>query len=673
MVCVGLATPLSRSTTALPDPATPTPRGRTGFGLAPHPCNYPAGLRLDDHLAAAERARLFDAIEQAAAQIGLAMFVVHVDADPPVMLFASELLAKFVGRPVSELTGKAPWELVAESERVRVRALIETRGPGAPPLALQVELERPDGARREVEVGVARIATPVAELAVCYFREVTGERAALEALRRSEAGFRSLIENAPDAVVISRRGRIVHANAVAARLLGAPDVAAVIGRMITDFVPADDGQRAMDRIAQVTHGVNVGATEYRVLAVPDRAVEIKSIPIEWEGAPAVLAFGRDVSERRRMQLELERAGRLAAVGTMAATVAHEINNPLTYVQLSLQRIERELAADGEVPREVLREHVKNAMHGTERVATIVRDLRAFARDDDAPAGPVDVIAVVDRALKMVEHDLVHRARLVRRFAGAVPAVEAVPGRLEQVVVNLLINAIQALPAADPARDSITVTVSAGTTEVTIAVADTGVGIADADRDRVFEPFFTTKPIGEGTGLGLAVCKRIVDSMRGRIAITSAPGAGTEVTVTLPAVTATARAPRPTPPPPVTPRLRVLVIDDEPMVRKVVRMTLGPYHEVEVAAGGEAGLALLADQTFDVILCDVMMPGMSGREVYEQIRARHPGLERRIVLITGGAFVPRLAEFVESVDNLKLLKPFTEDQVLSVIAETVRRR
>jgi len=132
-----------------------------------------------------------------------------------------------------------------------------------------------------------------------------------------------------------------------------------------------------------------------------------------------------------------------------------------------------------------------------------------------------------------------------------------------------------------------------------------------------------------------------------------------------------RPSRPTPPP-ASRRLKILVIDDEPLVRKVVRMTLAPYHDVDDVAGGDAGLALLAQRAYDVILCDVMMPGMTGREVYDRIRAGHPGLERRIVLVTGGAFVPRLAEFLESVDNPKLLKPFTEDQVLAAIADAARR-
>jgi two-component system NtrC family sensor kinase len=614
-----------------------------------------------------ERASLLDAVERSAAQVGLSMFVVRVDVVPPVVVFASAQLEQLVGRPAAALIGQPPWELVAPEHRAAVRDLIASRGPGAPPLFHESDVERPDGSRSSVEVGVARIATPTAELAVCYFRDVTGEREMVRALRQSEERFRALIEGAPDGVVILMRGRIVLANPVGARLLGVPDQAAVVGRMIAEFLPAEDAARALERIGRISAGADLGPSEYRVLAEIERHVEIHSIPCEWEGGDGILAFARDVTERRRMQHELERAARLAAVGTMAAAVAHEINNPLTYVQLSLQRLERELGPG----QDVLREHVRNAMHGTERVATIVRDLRAFAREDDTPVGPVDVLAVVERAVKMVDHHLAHRARLIRDFS-AVPAVEAVASRLEQVVVNLLINAIQAVPSGRPDADEITVTVVATAGRVTIAVRDTGIGIAATDRERVFESFFTTKPPGEGTGLGLAVCKRIVDAMGGTIALTSSD-AGTEVVVTLPASTAVAPVvreaiavvePRP--------RLRVLVIDDEPLVRKLITLSLAPHHDVEAAAGGEAALETLGEREFDVILCDLMMPGMSGREVHHHVSERHPGLERRIVIVTGGAFVPRLAAFLDSVDNLKLLKPFTEEQVLAAVTAAASR-
>jgi PAS domain S-box-containing protein len=626
---------------------------------------------LPEQLRTAERARLFDAVERAAAQVGLAVFVVHVDAAPPVVVYASELLARVVGRPVDELIGRPPWELIASEDRSRVRDVIASRGPGAPPLYQEVEIERPDGVRRSIEVGVARITTEDAELAVCYFRDVTDERETIGALRRSEDRFRRLIENAPDGVAILVRGRIEHMNRVAAGMLGGtPD--SVRGTLIGDHLSPADAARARDRMNQVQAGAVLGPSEYTIVA-HDRTVEVHSIPCDWEGTPGILAFVRDVTDRKRMQRELERAARLATVGTMAAAVAHEINNPLTYVQLSLERLERDLIELG-AEAAPLREHIRNAQHGTGRVATIVRDLRAFARAEAEPIGSVDVAEVIDRALKMVEHDLRHRAQLVRQYSGYVPPVVASAGRLEQVLVNLLINAVQSLAAGDPTRDTITVAVTSDGTEVAIVVRDTGIGIPEADRDRVFEPFFTTKAADEGTGLGLAVSKRIVEAMDGRITLTSAPGAGTEVTVTLPAAVADrAPAAQSAAPASASRVLRILVVDDEPLVRRVMKLVLVQNdHDVEEAGNAEAALELLATRHFDVIVCDLMMPGMTGRDLHERVRDRHPGLERRMVLVTGGAFVPKLAEFLAMVDNPKLDKPFTEAEVLQAVTAAAAR-
>jgi PAS domain S-box-containing protein len=635
---------------------------------------------LSAHLAEAERA-LFAAVDRAASQIGVAVGVVRVDVQPWLVLHASEMFERSFGRPASEILDKPPWEMLVPEDRERVRALAASRGPGAPPITIEGTVVRADGMRRSIEVGVARMTTPSAELAVCFLRDVTDERAAIDGLRQSETRFRSLIESAPDGVVILQRGRIALANPVAARLLANATPDELHGRFVAEFLPPEDAARAAERVARIVAGEMLGASEYRVNVDRERSVEIHSIPVQWEGGPALLAFARDVTERRRMQQELDRASRLAAVGTMAAAVAHEINNPLTYIQLSLQRLERELSRVGSGIPSGAREHVTNALHGTERVAAIVRDLRGFSREDDVAVRAVDVVAVVDAALRMVEHDLKHRAKLVRRVAPDVPTVEAVSSRLEQVVVNLLINAIQALPAGDPTRDEITVEVWAGRGTpgtVSIVVRDTGIGIAAEDRERVFEPFFTTKPAGEGTGLGLAVCKRIVDAMGGTIAIGPGPGGGsrggTEVTVTLPAVAAVTRAPVTEVTAAASGRLRILVIDDEPLIRKLLLMALSQHHEVEAVPGGEAALATLAStpRPFDVILCDVMMPGMNGREVHDRIRATYPGLERRIVLVTGGAFAPRLADFLDHVDNPKLYKPFSEADVLGAVAAAAAR-
>jgi PAS domain S-box-containing protein len=626
---------------------------------------------LAGHLGAVDRASLFDALEHAATRVGLALFVVHVDADPPAVLYGSELLAGFVGRPVAELVGRPPWELVAPAQRARVAEIIASRGPGAPPITLhEFEIERPDGTRRTIEVGVARITTSGAELAVCYFRDTTEQQAALSALRRSEERFRSLIEHAPDGVVLMQDGRIVLANPVAVRMFGEADSTTVHGRLLWDFLPPDETARARERMARLFAGTEVAASEYRLIH-DNLVVEVHSVACEYDDKPAILGFVRDATERLRMQEQLFRADRLAALGTMAATVAHEINNPLTYLQLNLQRLEREAATEPDPARAlVLREHLTNALHGVERVARIVRDLQVYSRaqGDDEPEAAVDVVAVVERALHMVEHDLRHRAQLVRRYPDEPALVDGSAARLEQVVINLLVNALQALDGKGPQVNRITIEIDVAADSVQIAITDTGLGLADPDR--IFEPFFTTKPQHVGTGLGLFVCKQLVERMRGRIAVVSSSIRGTKLAVTLP------RRHAPLPPPPTRSaripgdRLRVLVIDDEPHVRRAIRNVLASEHDVEIVGDGEAALAALAATTtaFDVILCDLMMPHLNGRDVYEQIRARWPGLERRIVFITGGAFVPALATFLDSVENLTLLKPFTIEGIREIVRQ-----
>ncbi len=302
---------------------------------------------LPGHLGAVDKASLFDALERAATQVGLGLFVCHVNASPPIVLYASSLLAEFVGRTVEELIGRPPWELVAPEMRDRVRDIIASRPVGAAPLSVDFEVERPDGTRRKVEVGVARITTAGAELSVCYFRDRTAVQDAVDALRRSAAGFRALIENAPDGVVILQQGRIVLANAAAVGMFGEPDATTVHGRMLSDFMPAAEAERARDRIAALFRGASVQASEY---ALSNGLIgEVHSVLYEYEGRPAILAFVRDVRERRRMHEQLFRADRLAVLGTMAATVAHEINNPLTYLQLSLQRLDREAATEPDLP------------------------------------------------------------------------------------------------------------------------------------------------------------------------------------------------------------------------------------------------------------------------------------------------------------------------------------
>ena len=474
-----------------------------------------------------------------------------------------------------------------------------------------------------------------------------------------------LVDSAPDGVAILVRGIVVFINPRGAHLLGASSPAAVLGTAIAQYMPPEDARLTAERIgAMFRTGIEQPPNEYRVVADPSRTVEIKSIICHWEGEPAVLAFARDVSERKAIQRKLVEADRLAALGTLAAGVAHEINNPLTYVQLGLRVIEQLLV--GHVVAPEVEEHFRNLEYGVARIAAITRSLRTFARSDDAPPSPVDVRGVIESALKMLDNQLRHEA-VVSCDLGDAPAVSGNASKLEQVFVNLLNNARLALTSA-PRR--IDVVLASQGDQVVVTVSDTGAGIPAAIRARVFEPFFTTRAVGDGMGLGLPVCKSIVEGLGGTIEIDSREGVGTTVRVTLQAhrggavTSASQKTPRR---PRALARERVLLVDDDSLVRQAIARALRPHHDVTSVDGGAAALETLMTGSFDAIVCDVMMPEMSGRELFERIAEVHPGLERRLVFITGGTFTAELDAFLDSTKTRRLTKPFELAELLDAIA------
>lgn len=609
---------------------------------------------------------LWTAIEAAAELAQLAVFVCRIDSDPPAIVYVSCRAAAICGRPASELVGQLPWAMVSAADVSQIRAAV-ARPVGAPPLAFSLNIVTPTGKEVPIELAATRITNPRGTFAFGYFRDVSVEREAVAALRASEARFRFLVEAAPDGVVILVRGTIVFMNPRAAVLLGTGTRERALGQPIAAFLPAEDARLAGQRIAEMFRtGTEMPPNEYRTLGDPSRIVEIKSVRCDWEGAPAVLAFARDVTERKAIQQRLVDADRLAAMGTLAAGVAHEINNPLTYALLGVQRIGIELAATG-VPEPRLasiRELLSEIEHGISRVASITQGLRSFARADEAMPGPIDLAATLESALRMVDNDLRHRAELVKRI-GELPLVVGTASRLEQVIINILLNALQALPAEG--AQTIEVTAAMRGPDVVLAVRDTGRGIPADILGRIFDPFFTTRRIGEGMGLGLAVCKSIIEGFGGSIEVESTPGSGTTMRLVLLAHHGAVPAASP-PPPSVIARARrkVLIIDDERLVRDALVRLLSSAHDVTASGTGEAGLAAIAAGSFDVIICDVMMPGMNGREVHRRLASGHSGVERRLVFISGGTFTPELDEFMATTTNRCLTKPFKLDDVLDAI-------
>lgn len=377
---------------------------------------------------------------------------------------------------------------------------------------------------------------------------------------------------------------------------------------------------------------------------------------------------RTISSVTNLQDQLARSEHMASLGLMAAGVAHEINNPLSYI-LSNLSFAAERAIDQE-SRLALRE----ALEGAGRVRDIVRDLKTLSRmESEEDLKPVDVRNAVDAALKLSFDDVRHRARVQRHF-NEVPQVLGNETRLVQVMLNLVTNAAQSIAPGSPDDNQITLEVKLAETpgEVEVIVTDTGVGISEDHLPKVFEPFFTTKPAGEGTGLGLSICHRLIHAMGGRIQVTSEEGHGSRFSVFL--AIAPNKPDADTPLSDAAPgtgrRLRLLVVDDEVLVARAVRRVFDREFRVDVALDGQTALEKLRKSDYDVVLCDVMMPGVSGLDVYRQVRSENEPLARRFVFATGGLFSQELSENVKRLSNMIVEKPFDPAELRRVILAAV---
>jgi signal transduction histidine kinase len=396
----------------------------------------------------------------------------------------------------------------------------------------------------------------------------------------------------------------------------------------------------------------------------------------------IAGFSNDVSAIRKLQNTVIQKDRINAMGTLAASVAHEINNPLTYVLAHGDEVNAELevlegllstiegpqlpAIRASLAR--VREELAPVRSGTAQIATITRDLRTFNRPDDATLAPVDIRTVIDAVLKLVRKEVEARASLLLQLEPT-PPVTGNQARLVQVVLNLIVNALQALPLEPSSRREISVRTYTEGVCVVIEVGDSGPGIPLADRERIFDPFFTTKEIGNGTGLGLFVCRNIVRGLSGEVVVADGPAGGAVFRVTLPADrSAHMSTPMRGPSRASTVGRHIVLIDDDAMVLRALSAQLKRAgFRVTALGDGESGLALLlVAEDVDLAYCDLMMKGMTGMEVAAELTARAPEKARKLVFMTGGAFSPSGQEFLAQHSDRAVDKPF------DIVVETRRR-
>jgi PAS domain S-box-containing protein len=543
--------------------------------------------------------------------------------------------------------------------------------------------------------------------------DISARRHMEETLRASEERHRILFEKSHDALLtLAPPGwRFTSGNSTTLAMFGASDQADFLSRLPSEYSPRwqlDGGSSTERATAMIELALREGSHcyewTYRRLSGQTFPATVLLTRMEIDGAPLLQATVRDETEVKKLQAMLRQSDRLASMGTLAAGVAHEINNPLTYMLNNIETLTEDLpklsvavqslqALRAEVGDELfgrvagsgaellrpaamedLSQRAREALDGAQRIRTISRAIGTFSRVESNERFRVDLNYAIECAGTMAMTAIKFRAQLALDFA-QLPRIWASEGKLSQVFLNLLINAAHAIDEGDVPNNRIQVRTWSHGDDVFAEVSDTGKGISEENLARIFEPFFTTKSAEEGSGLGLPICRNIISDFGGDIRVESELGTGTRFTVRLPVARGASQLP------PVLPAIavkelslvrgRILIVDDEPPILSMLGKLLGPEHEIVSAHSGEAARDILQrDQSFDVILCDLMMAGMTGMELHGWLATHHATLAAHVVFLTGGACTRQATEYLAKVDNVRVDKPYERVKLRRLMRERV---
>jgi PAS domain S-box-containing protein len=495
-------------------------------------------------------------------------------------------------------------------------------------------------------------------------RDITDRKAAEEAIRDSEEKFRNIFKASPDPTYIAALdGRIIEFNDVLMVQSGysSEDIASM--NVINFYAHPEDRHILIKRILEEGCVENY---ELQLKRKDGTLIEtLATVVSRKDKDDNVIGFQgivKDVTEKRRMELQLMQSEKLSSLGTMISGVAHELNNPLTSIIGNAQLLARRDVPDN------IRNKVNVILKESIRSSKIVAGLLAFAREHKPERSMVNINTVVMESMKLREYDLkVNSIGVKVTLREDLPETFADPFQIQQVFINIISNARDELAGRD--RSALAIKTDRKDSSIIVEFTDNGPGIPDALLKKIFDPFFTTKDIGKGTGLGLSIAYGIIKEHGGTISVESKPEKGTKFIVVLPITNRGKPVPgdvvRPVEPARHTATL--LVVDDEESVRELLAEALseGGYR-AETASNGEEAMGLLGKRSYDAVISDIKMPGMGGKELYEYVRKYSPEIADRIIFITGDVLNKETESFIRTTKNRSIEKPFNTDALLKIL-------
>jgi two-component system NtrC family sensor kinase len=510
-----------------------------------------------------------------------------------------------------------------------------------------------------------------------FKKGITQRRLLEQEVSLSEQKYRVLFDSASDAIFLVDLSNfeIVDANESAAQLIGVERKAVTGNSFAKLCLQLSQAHGSLLENKKLVEDMLNSSSEFSIRREDggQALCEGSANLVQYQKRPVLQINAREVTERKKMEQQLRQAEKLTALGQLVAGVAHELNNPLAVVMGYAQILSQHGNLEEKVRKDLLK-----ILHERDRAAKIVRNLLTFARPREPHMVAVDVNRLVSDALETREIQLSGaNVRVVRRLANGLPRTMADPNQIEQVLANLVGNAVQAL-ANHPVQRVIETFTEHRNGKIRITIADNGPGIPVQVLNKIFDPFFTTKGPGSGTGLGLSICYSIVEEHKGKIWVETEVGRGSRFFVELPVVACRDQVDDPIVASeehtvdPQASRRRLLIVDDEPGIVEVLKEVLGSGgYCIETASNGAEALARLASQSYDLILSDLCMPEMSGEKFYQALSARFPHMRDRIIFVTGDTVSPHSRQFLEETGARWLSKPFNIREIEKIVIAALR--